>query len=423
MTASRSPSSGSARSSPGRDGIALLERATLPDGSPAFDGRELRHMADVRRLLGQALRLQLIVVGVLLALGIALRRSSRWRTVVPRGLQVGAFVTFGIALLAVPIILLGFDDFFVQFHSVFFSGDTWRFSTTDTLLRLYPEAFWQDTSQLAAGIVVAPGRRRRDRRDLVASPPSPGAERSVIDVRRDGQPYLRIGHRGAATLAPENTLDSFRAAIDVGVDLIEFDVLDLKGGPLVLAHSDHLDEVSHGAASGRVRSQSLEELREVAPNLPTFDEALAFFVDEAPEIGLHVDLKLKTRLDELAAALRRHGLEERTVISGFHVPSLRAVARAAPRVRVGITYPGRSPLDLPQAVPLADRLARALIDASVRRAAAAAARPARGGHGRHARAPPRHGVIGREMPRGGIACPDLDGRRAGRSYARRNWQG
>ena len=139
---------------PGTEGIALLERATLPDGSPAFEGRELRHMADVRRLLGQALRLQLIVVSILLALGIALRRSSPWRTVVPRGLQVGAFVTFGIALLAVPIILLGFDDFFVQFHSVFFDGDSWRFLTTDTLLRLYPEAFWQDTSQLAAVIVV-----------------------------------------------------------------------------------------------------------------------------------------------------------------------------------------------------------------------------------------------------------------------------
>ena len=139
---------------PGSEGIALLERATLPDGSPAFDGRELRHMADVRRLLGKALRLQLVVVSILLALGVALRRSSRWRTVVPRGLQVGAFVTFAIALLAVPIILLGFDDFFLRFHEVFFSGDTWRFSTSDTLLRLYPEAFWQDTSQLAAGIVV-----------------------------------------------------------------------------------------------------------------------------------------------------------------------------------------------------------------------------------------------------------------------------
>ena len=163
--------------------------------------------------------------------------------------------------------------------------------------------------------------------------------RIVIDLHGPPGGVLRIGHRGAATLAPENTLRSFRAAVEVGVDLIEFDVLDLQRGPLVLAHSDHLDEVSHGAARGRVRSLTLEELREVAPELPTLDEALAFFVDEAPDIGLHVDLKLRVRLDELAAAIVRHGLEARTVVSGVHIADLLAVGRAAPKVRIGITYP------------------------------------------------------------------------------------
>jgi glycerophosphoryl diester phosphodiesterase len=161
----------------------------------------------------------------------------------------------------------------------------------------------------------------------------------VIDLRRSDGRVLRIGHRGAAALAPENTLASFRAAIAAGVDLVEFDVLDLPRGPLVLAHSDHLDEVSHGAATGRVRDRSLEQLREVAPELPTLDEALAFFVDEAPHVGLHVDLKLKTRLDELGAALERHEVSSRAVVSGTHPPSLRAVARAAPGARVGLTYP------------------------------------------------------------------------------------
>jgi glycerophosphoryl diester phosphodiesterase len=161
----------------------------------------------------------------------------------------------------------------------------------------------------------------------------------LIDLSRRERGPLRIGHRGAAALAPENTLRSFRAALQTGVDLIEFDVLDLPRGPLVLAHSDHLDEVSHGAAKGRVRDLSLAALRAVAPELPTFDDALAFFIDEAPEVGLHIDLKLRTRLDELAAAIVRHGLEARTVVSGVHVASLQAVARSAPRVRVGITYP------------------------------------------------------------------------------------
>jgi len=161
----------------------------------------------------------------------------------------------------------------------------------------------------------------------------------VIELHRQEGRVLRIGHRGAAALAPENTLRSFRAAVAAGVDLIEFDVLDLPKGPLVLAHSDHLDEVSHGVATGRVRSRSLEELRDVAPELPTLDEALAFFVDEAPHVGLHVDLKLRLRLDELGAAIARHGLSSRTVVSGTHRQSLQAVAGAAPHVRIGITYP------------------------------------------------------------------------------------
>lgn len=161
----------------------------------------------------------------------------------------------------------------------------------------------------------------------------------MIELHRPAGRVLRIGHRGAAALAPENTLGSFRAAVAVGVDLIEFDVLDLLRGPLVLAHSDHLDEVSHGVARGRVRNRTLEQLRAFAPDLPTFDEACAFFVDEAPEVGLHIDLKLRTRLDELGAAIVRHGLEPRTVVSGVHVAGLRSLARAAPGVRIGITYP------------------------------------------------------------------------------------
>ena len=162
----------------------------------------------------------------------------------------------------------------------------------------------------------------------------------MIELRREsGAPVLRIGHRGAAHLAPENTLRSFRAAVDHGVDLVEFDVLDLPRGPLVLAHSDHLDEVSHGAAVGSVRSRTLEELREVAPELPTLDEALAFFVEEAPDVGLHIDLKLTTRLDELADALGRFGLEGRSVVSSFDTPSLRTLRALAPGVCIGFTYP------------------------------------------------------------------------------------
>ena len=59
-----------------------------------------------------------------------------------------------VAVLLVPVILLGFDGFFTRFHEMFFEGDSWRFSSTDTLIRIYPERFWEDVSQLAATITV-----------------------------------------------------------------------------------------------------------------------------------------------------------------------------------------------------------------------------------------------------------------------------
>jgi integral membrane protein (TIGR01906 family) len=139
---------------PGSDGIVLLERATLPDGSPAFDERELSHMRDVRTLFGASLRVQLVAVVIIAILGLALAWTSLC-TVVPRGLLAGALATLAVAVLAVPVILLGFDRFFTRFHEVFFEGDSWRFSSTDTLIRLYPERFWEDVAQLVAAIAVA----------------------------------------------------------------------------------------------------------------------------------------------------------------------------------------------------------------------------------------------------------------------------
>jgi integral membrane protein (TIGR01906 family) len=139
---------------PDSEGVALLERAKLPDGSKAFNERELRHMHDVRLRLEVAFRAQLAVLVVVLGLAVALYRSPRWRSVVPRGILVGSLTTLVIAALAVPAILLGFDGFLLRFHEIFFSGTSWRFSNTDTLLRIYPEVFWQDTAKLSAAIVV-----------------------------------------------------------------------------------------------------------------------------------------------------------------------------------------------------------------------------------------------------------------------------
>ncbi len=136
----------------------------------------------------------------------------------------------------------------------------------------------------------------------------------MIDLRRrEGRP-LRVGHRGAAALAPENTIASLALALELGCDLVEVDVLDLDGS-LVLAHSP--DEVPSDPA--------------------TLDETLAFLAGTPASVQL--DLKTPGAEARLVEALRRHGLLERAVVSTFRPESLRALEALEPDLCRGLTYP------------------------------------------------------------------------------------
>lgn len=137
----------------------------------------------------------------------------------------------------------------------------------------------------------------------------------MIDLgRRDGR-MLRIGHRGAAALAPENTIESLRVAVELGCDLVEFDVHDVDG-TLLLVHDRPSVPVS---------------------GLPTLDEALEFLA--GTDSGVHLDLKAQADEKAVAGAIRRHGLVGRTVISSFRPSTLRALAATEPGLRLGLTYP------------------------------------------------------------------------------------
>lgn len=139
---------------PGGPGVALLERTTLADGSPAFGPRELRHMEDVRRLVGMLFRLHTALLVVVAATAAALARSRRGRTAVPRGLRWGAVVTVVAAAVLGLVMLTAWDPFFEAFHRLFFTGRTWWFQAGDTLRRVYPDAFWMGVAAWITGIAT-----------------------------------------------------------------------------------------------------------------------------------------------------------------------------------------------------------------------------------------------------------------------------
>lgn len=154
--------------------------------------------------------------------------------------------------------------------------------------------------------------------------------------RRGAGPPLVIGHRGAAALAPANTLASLERAVEAGVDAVELDVLALRDGTIVLAHSRDLWDVSHGTVRGRVPA-TLAELRLAAPRLPTLDEALELLAP-APA-GVWVDLKWTGFEAEVVDALRRHQLVGRALVGSCFARSLRKVRELEPALQLALSYP------------------------------------------------------------------------------------
>lgn len=120
----------------------------LADGSPLYNERELAHMKDVQVLVGQALAVW-AASSALLALGAGYLfwkdRPAFRRTLADSGRFTCLFLLLGLAA-----VVLFWDSAFVLFHRVFFTGDTWLFPYSDTLIRLFPVTFWQDIFGVAA---------------------------------------------------------------------------------------------------------------------------------------------------------------------------------------------------------------------------------------------------------------------------------
>jgi integral membrane protein (TIGR01906 family) len=136
--------------------IHYLADLTFPDGTPMYNQRELRHMADVKVVTQTALGIYTLLSIFLLAAAAWLYRSPSTRRVLRQSLIYGGYATAGIMAALMIIIVLKWDFFFDSFHQFFFESGTWRFEYSDTLIRLFPERFWFDAA-ITVGVLTLTG--------------------------------------------------------------------------------------------------------------------------------------------------------------------------------------------------------------------------------------------------------------------------
>ncbi|MCC6905116.1 MAG: hypothetical protein IT326_04675 [Anaerolineae bacterium] len=165
-----------------------------------------------------------------------------------------------------------------------------------------------------------------------------------LEIPGKPRPYI-MGHRGNLDECPENTLASFRRALEQGADIIETDVHLSADGVFMLIHDATLDRTTNG--TGPVATRTLAELRTFSASYgrPEFEAERIPTLQELFEI-IHPDtivaLELKTDrflepevcrrfVDQIRAA----GMLQRVVMLSFSLARVQAVQAAAPDVPVG----------------------------------------------------------------------------------------
>lgn len=159
---------------------------------------------------------------------------------------------------------------------------------------------------------------------------------------------LIVAHRGAAGIAPENTLAAFREAVKLGADWLEFDVRMSSDGVPVVIHDATLKRTSTG--KGPVHAKTLAELRRLdagswfegrfsGEKIPTLDEVL--------KLGTRARLNIEIKSGgappaEIAAAVwgrvQEAGLESRTLVSSFDADVLKAVRELDAQAPLGFPW-------------------------------------------------------------------------------------
>ena len=151
---------------------------------------------------------------------------------------------------------------------------------------------------------------------------------------------LKIGHRGACGYEPENTIRSFKRAVELGADAVELDVQFSADKTIIVFHDATLDRVTNGR--GAILQKTLAEIKQYRTKqadqpIPTLEE-----VFQAIDYHTIINVEVKGFDTDLARAVcdivHAHGREESVIISCSHLRVLAAVKRKTPAIDRAIIY-------------------------------------------------------------------------------------
>ena len=160
---------------------------------------------------------------------------------------------------------------------------------------------------------------------------------------------LIYGHRGASGYAPENTLEAFKLAMDMGADGFELDVHMSADGQLVVIHDETVDRTTGG--TGFVKDLTLAQLKALdacnhmdvyrGAKIPTLGEVFDLIRNTRHIVNVEIktDECFYPQIEEKCLALAKEkGVEDRVIYSSFNHHTLIRMRELKPDVKLGMLF-------------------------------------------------------------------------------------
>ncbi len=150
---------------------------------------------------------------------------------------------------------------------------------------------------------------------------------------------LKIGHKGASLIAPENTLLAFQKAIDLNADYVEFDLHLTRDNRIVICHDS--DTLRTTGRKKIIKETTLRELQDLdagqGEKIPTLDALIEL---SKGKLNLQPEIKAQGMAELMVDMFKRNGLIDTTIISSFDITELIKVKTLEPRIKIGYLIPG-----------------------------------------------------------------------------------
>lgn len=157
----------------------------------------------------------------------------------------------------------------------------------------------------------------------------------------DTEKFFIIAHRGASSVAPENTLKAFQKAIDLSADFLEFDVHQSKDGEIVIMHDGNTFRTT--GYLGSISNLTLQELKKLdcgeGERIPTLVELIKI---ARGKVNLNCEMKARGIEEKVIKILKEEKIIEDTIISSFKHDILLKIQKLEPQIRLASLEPTRS---------------------------------------------------------------------------------